>query len=79
MGGVAQISATIAEPGVIRQTGTFMRLVFGELDGRPQPARRRLPCAVPEAGFDARAVNADPDRALGEVRPARHQQLASWR
>ncbi len=34
MGGVAQISATIAEPGVIRQTGTFMRLVFGELDGR---------------------------------------------
>ena len=35
MGGVAQISATIAEPGVIRQTGTFMRLVFGELDGRP--------------------------------------------
>src|ERR671938_414867 len=35
MGGVAQISATIAEPGVIRQTGTFMRLVFGELSGRP--------------------------------------------
>ena len=30
MGGVAQISATIAEPGVIRQTGTFMRLIFGE-------------------------------------------------
>src|ERR1700712_4723352 len=25
MGGVAQISATIAEPGVIRQTGTVMR------------------------------------------------------
>src|SRR5262245_2481248 len=35
MGGVAQISATIAEPGVIRQTGAFMRLLFGELDGRP--------------------------------------------
>jgi 2-dehydropantoate 2-reductase len=35
MGGVAQISATIAEPGVLRQTGTFMRLLFGELDGRP--------------------------------------------
>src|SRR5262245_36863777 len=33
MGGVAMISGTIAEPGVIRQTGTFMRLVFGELDG----------------------------------------------
>jgi 2-dehydropantoate 2-reductase len=33
MGGVANISATIAEPGVIRQTGTVMRMVFGELDG----------------------------------------------
>src|SRR5208283_690489 len=33
MGGVAQISATIAGPGVIRQTGVFMRLIFGELEG----------------------------------------------
>src|ERR1700756_1454585 len=33
MGGVAQISATIAEPGLIRQTGTFMKLIFGELEG----------------------------------------------
>ncbi len=31
MGGVANISATIAAPGVIRQTGTVMRMVFGEL------------------------------------------------
>jgi 2-dehydropantoate 2-reductase len=29
MGGVAQISATIAEPGVVRQVGTLMRVVFG--------------------------------------------------
>src|SRR5437868_12393427 len=34
MGGVAQISAKIIEPGVIQQVGTFMRIVFGELDGR---------------------------------------------
>ncbi|UYN95586.1 MAG: 2-dehydropantoate 2-reductase [Enhydrobacter sp.] len=33
MGGVANISATIAAPGVIRQTGTVMRMVFGELPG----------------------------------------------
>src|SRR3954469_12239164 len=33
MGGVAQISASIVEPGVIRQVGTFMRMLFGELDG----------------------------------------------
>ena len=35
LGGIAQISATIAEPGVIRHTGNFARLVFGELDGLP--------------------------------------------
>src|ERR1700686_5046584 len=31
MGGVAQVSATIEGPGVVRQTGTFMKLIFGEL------------------------------------------------
>jgi 2-dehydropantoate 2-reductase len=39
MGGVAQISATIAEPGVIRQVGTFMRLIFGELEMPPTATR----------------------------------------
>jgi 2-dehydropantoate 2-reductase len=34
MGGVAQISASIIAPGVIQQVGTFMRMIFGELDGR---------------------------------------------
>src|SRR5438309_5119393 len=34
MGGVAQISASIIKPGVIRQVGSFMRLIFGELDGK---------------------------------------------
>src|SRR5437868_12471739 len=29
MGGVAQISASIISPGVIRQVGTFMRMIFG--------------------------------------------------
>ena len=43
MGGVAQISATIAEPGVIRQTGTFMRMVFGELDGSTSPRGEAFP------------------------------------
>jgi len=33
MGGVAQISASITAPGVIQQVGTFMRMIFGELDG----------------------------------------------
>jgi 2-dehydropantoate 2-reductase len=37
MPGVANISATIAEPGLIRQTGTVMRMVFGEPDGSRSP------------------------------------------
>jgi 2-dehydropantoate 2-reductase len=53
MGGVAQISATIAEPGVIRQTGTFMRLVFGELDGRPSARGAAFHVACQAAGFDS--------------------------
>ena len=48
MGGVAQISAKIIAPGVIQQVGTFMRMVFGELDGSAQPARRKISRAVPE-------------------------------
>jgi 2-dehydropantoate 2-reductase len=53
MGGVAQISATIAEPGVIRQTGTFMRLVFGELDGRPSERGAAFLALCQAAKFEA--------------------------
>jgi 2-dehydropantoate 2-reductase len=53
MGGVAQISATIAEPGVIRQTGTFMRLVFGELDGRPSRRGAAFQSLCEAAQFEA--------------------------
>jgi len=31
---VAQISASITGPGVIQQVGTFMRMIFGEFDGK---------------------------------------------
>lgn len=53
MGGVAQISATIAEPGVIRQTGTFMRLVFGELDGGQSARGEAFHALCQKAGFDS--------------------------
>jgi len=53
MGGVAQISATIAEPGLIRQTGTFMRLVFGELDGQPSQRGAAFHSLCQRAGFDS--------------------------
>ena len=53
MGGVAQISATIAEPGVIRQTGTFMRLVFGEFDGRASQRGAAFQARCEAAKFEA--------------------------
>lgn len=53
MGGVAQISATIAEPGVIRQTGTFMRLIFGELDGSISQRGQAFHALCQRAGFDS--------------------------
>ncbi len=53
MGGVAQISATIAEPGVIRQVGAFMRLVFGELAGGKSERGEAFLAMCRKAGFDA--------------------------
>jgi 2-dehydropantoate 2-reductase len=53
MGGVAQISGTVAEPGVVRQTGTFMRLVFGELDGCPSQRGAAFHSLCRDAGFDS--------------------------
>ncbi len=53
MGGVAQISAVIAAPGVIRQTGTFMRLIFGELDGGKSARGEAFLALCQKAGFDA--------------------------
>ena len=52
MGGVATISATIAEPGVIRQTGTVMRMVFGELDGRKSARAEAFAAMCGKAGID---------------------------
>ena len=52
MGGVASISATIAAPGVIRQTGTGLRMVFGELDGRRSPRAEAFAALCAKAGID---------------------------
>jgi 2-dehydropantoate 2-reductase len=52
MGGVAQISASIVAPGVIRQVGTFMRLLFGELDGSKSARGEALFAMCKKAGFD---------------------------
>jgi 2-dehydropantoate 2-reductase len=53
MGGVAQISASITAPGVIAQVGTFMRMVFGELDGKRSQRGEDFLALCLKAGFDA--------------------------
>src|SRR6202022_4093644 len=52
MGGVAQISASIVKPGVIVQVGTFMRMIFGELDGKITKRGQDLLALCQKAGFD---------------------------
>src|SRR5258707_15761983 len=34
MGGSAFVTGTIVAPGVVRQTGTYQQMTFGDLDGR---------------------------------------------
>ena len=53
MGGVAQISASIVAPGVIQQVGTFMRMIFGELDGKRSKRGEDFLALCLKAGFDA--------------------------
>jgi 2-dehydropantoate 2-reductase len=53
MGGVAQISASIIKPGVIQQVGTFMRMIFGELDGKRSKRAEDFLGLCQKAGFDA--------------------------
>ncbi len=52
MGGVANISATIAAPGVIRQTGMVLRMVFGEFDGTRSPRAEAFEAMCRKAGID---------------------------
>ncbi len=53
MGGVAQISASIVAPGLIQQVGTFMRMIFGEFDGKRRKRGEDFLALCLKAGFDA--------------------------
>lgn len=63
LGGVAQIAAVVAEPGLIRHGGPFARFAFGELDGRRTERVARLAQAFQAAGID-HEVPADIQRAI---------------
>jgi 2-dehydropantoate 2-reductase len=54
VGGVAYISATIAEPGLVRHFAMSPAIAFGELDGRPSPRLKAFQQAAAAAGVDAR-------------------------
>jgi 2-dehydropantoate 2-reductase len=58
MGGVCYIAATIAEPGVIRHTGTMQRLVFGEYNSTKSDRGEAFLKACLQAGIDAEFTDA---------------------
>ncbi len=65
IGGACYIAATIAEPGLIRHTGTMQKLAFGEYDGRTSERVARFRDACAAAGID-HEVSADIRRTLWE-------------
>lgn len=65
MGGAAYIAATIAEPGVIAQTGSMARLRFGAVIPEQREAGRAFAEACIGAGIDAELTD-DIERVLWE-------------
>jgi 2-dehydropantoate 2-reductase len=52
MGGTAFVTGNITTPGVVRQTGSYQRMTFGELDGRLSERGKRLRDLCETAGFE---------------------------
>ena len=65
MGGVCYVGTHIARPGVIHQTGTMQRIVFGEYDGRASARSTFLHQALLRAGLEA-TLSDDVPRSLWE-------------
>ena len=65
MGGVAYVGTHISRPGVILQTGTLQRLVFGEYDGARSVRAEELLDALLRAGIQAE-LSEDIRRTLWE-------------
>jgi 2-dehydropantoate 2-reductase len=65
MGGVSYVATTIDRPGVIRQTGTMQRLVFGEFDGQSSPRAEAFLAACQAGGINAE-ISSDIRRAIWE-------------
>ena len=53
LGGVAMLTGSIVAPGVVRQSGTHHRIIFGELDGTISDRVKAIETACRAAGIDA--------------------------
>jgi len=65
VGGLCYIAATIAEPGLIRHSGTLQKLVFGEYDGGTSPRVREFYEACAGSGIDVE-ISDQIERAIWE-------------
>ncbi len=65
MGGSAYMATTIGRPGIIVQTGTMQRMVFGEYDGRRSQRAQALLEAARSGGINAE-ISDDIRRAIWE-------------
>ena len=61
--GIAKISTTISEPGIISQVGSFAQFIFSECDSKPSLRIERLQSIFRNAGIDAPKTE-DIDRDL---------------
>ncbi|MFL5268381.1 MAG: 2-dehydropantoate 2-reductase [Stellaceae bacterium] len=52
MGGMAFVTGTIVAPGIVRQTGAYQQMTFGELDRRISERGKRLRDLCEAAGFE---------------------------
>lgn len=65
MGGVAYMATNVARPGVIAQTGTMQRMIFGEYDGQRSPRTEALLAACQQGGINGE-LTTDIRRAIWE-------------
>ena len=67
MGGTAFVTGAIVAPGVIRQTGAYQRMTFGELDGRISARGEHLRDSVHGGRFRRRAEPRHQGPDLGQI------------
>ena len=53
LGGVAMLTGSIVRPGIVRQSGTHHRIIFGELDGTISDRVKAIETTCKAAGIDA--------------------------